>query len=392
MNIRLPVLIGCLTAAAVVSAQSRLPGEFSDINLGRTMLEPKGFPTLTELRQAVRDPKIKSVAMLKLHGDGNNHYLPVWSGDGTRLAFQRSDVKQRISKILLFGALSQPKPSVLDDSVPSYDSMFRWGKSSPAGFAFARIDSESGAVKVWISTDGGQPALRNQKAQRNRMPELYERTDGIWLMASEKDGKVVIDAWSGDELVDEPKLLGAGTSPRWSADGGTLLYQRARSGKVGAFDIVLQSRKADDGTQLSISDVVRSPAWSPDEKYAAWFAKDAGDNKQWRIETAAVSGPSKPRAIANDVVVNLLFESDEPTWEPTSRRLWCFSHRQRQQAYYPLLAVDVASGQEQVIDYPQRCTNPSDLAINPRTEVPELTFVAHDGTPQDLYVLFLNHY
>jgi Tol biopolymer transport system component len=330
--------------------------------------------------------------MLKLHGDGNNHYLPVWSGDGARLAFQRSDVKQRISKILLFSALSQPKPSVLDDAIPSNDSMFRWGKSSPAGYAFARIDAESGAVKVWISTDGGEPVIRSQGSQRNRMPDLYERTDGIWLMASEKDGKVVVEAFSGDEAVDDPKDLGPGTSPRWSGDGGSLLLQRARKGKVGAFDIVLQSRKTDDATQLSTSDVVRSPAWSPDEQYAAWFAKDAGDTKPWRIEVAALSGQSKPRKLASDVVVNLLFESDEPTWEPTSRRIWCFSHQQRQQAYYPLVAIDVSSGQEQVVDYPQRCTNPSDLAINPRTEVPELTFVGHDGTPQDLYVLFLNHY
>lgn len=391
MHTFLKACLLCLATVSIASAQ-QLPGEFADIDLGRAMLEPKRFPTLRELREAVREPKIRTVAMLKLHGDGNNHYLPVWSGDGARLAFQRSDVKQRISKILLFGALSQPKPSVLDDAVPSYDSMFRWGKSSPAGFAFARIDVESGAVKIWISTDGSQPVVRSQGSQRNRMPDLYERTDGIWRMAFEKDGQVMLEAWRGDESIEDPIPLCKGTAPRWSADGGSLLLQRARSGKVGAFDIVLRALKTEQEMQLSTSDVVRSPAWSPDEKFAAWFAKDAGDNKPWRIEAAALSGQSKPRALANDVVVNPLFESDEPTWEPSGRRVWCFSHRQRQQAYYPLVAVDIGSGQEQIIDYPQRCTNPSDLAINPKTEVPELTFVGHDGPPQDLYVLFLNHY
>ncbi len=99
-----------------VHAQSLLPGEFGDIDLGRTLLEPNRFPTVKELREAVREPQIRSVVMLKLHADGNNHYLPAWSHDGMRLAFQRSNLKQRASKILLFPTLSQPKPSVLDAS------------------------------------------------------------------------------------------------------------------------------------------------------------------------------------------------------------------------------------------------------------------------------------
>jgi hypothetical protein len=171
-----------------------------------------------------------------------------------------------------------------------------------------------------------------------------------------------------------------------------LLLARARgSGKLGAFDIVRRVLP-DKETQLSTSAVVRSPAWSPDDRFAAFFAKDAGDNKPWRIEVAALAGAASTRAVAHNVVVNSSFESDEPAWEPSSRRVWCFSDRDRQQTYYPLVAVDIASGQQQRIDYPHRCTNPGDLAINPRTAVPELAFVAHDGLPKDVYVLFLNHY
>jgi hypothetical protein len=372
-------------------AQSPLPGEFSDINLGRGLLEPGRFPTVKELRDAVREPKIRSVAMLKLHGDGNNHYLPTWSFDGARLAFQRSNIKERASKMLLFPTLSQLKPAVVDETNPAFDHMFRWGQASDAGYCFSRIDAETGSVHLMLATEGGAPLQHTKGAGRYLSPALYERTDGIWRLAYEKDGELMLEAWRGKEVIDEPIEIGRGSSPRWSASGNALLMARARSGRIGAFDIAVRVLP-DKETQLSTSDVVRSPAWSPDEQYAAYFAKDAGDNKPWRIEVAAVSGQPKGRVVAQDVVVNASFEADEPTWQPDSRRVWCFSHRHRQQTYYPLVAVDVAGGNEQVIDYPKRCTNPGDLAINPRTIVPELVFVGHDGLPQDVYVLFLNHY
>ncbi len=270
--------------------------------------------------------------------------------------------------------------------------MFRWAQSSPAGYAFARIDSESGNAHVWISPDGDAPTLKTRGSGRHPMPALYERTDGIWRMAYEKDGQVMLEAWRGNEVIDEPTPLCRGTSPRWSSDGGQLLLSRARSGKVGAFDIVLKNLRDGQETQLSTSDVVRGPAWSPDERFAAFFAKDAGENTPWRIEVASLGGQAKTRVLLSDVVVNPNFDSDEPTWEPGGRRVWCFSHRHRRQAYYPLVAVEVEGGRESVVDYPQRCTNPGDLAINPKTVIPELTFVGHDGLPQDLYVLFLNHY
>jgi hypothetical protein len=242
-----------------------------------------------------------------------------------------------------------------------------------------------------VSTDGGPAAPRTSGDGRHLMPALYERTDGIWRMAYEKDGQVMLEAWRGEDIFDEPFALCRGTSPRWSASGAALLLARARGAKLGAFDIVMRVLP-DKETQLSTSEVVRSPAWSPDERFAAFFAKDAGDNKPWRIEVASLTGQAKARPLVDEVVVNPSFDADEPTWEPSSRRVWCFSHRHRQQTYYPLVAVDVESGQQQVVDYPQRCTNPGDLAINPKTFVPELVFVGHDGLPQDVYVLLLNHY
>jgi hypothetical protein len=378
-------------AACCASAQALLPGEFGNIDLGRSMLAPTRFPTVSELRNAVNEPQIHTVLMLKLHADGHNHFLPTWSHDGARLAVQQSNLKQRSSKILLFPTLSQPKPAILDEGRSAYDHMFRWGQNSAAGYALARIDPASGDVQVLVSVDGGIPAARTRGTGRRLMPHLYERTDGIWRMAYEQNGDLLLEAWRGSDVIDEPFILCRGGSPRWNSSGTALLMTRARDAKLGAFDIVKRVLATNDETQHSSSDIVRSPAWSPDEQLAAFFAKDAGDNKPWRIEVASLGGEAKAKVLVQDVVVNSAFESDQPAWEPGSRRVWCFSHRYRQQTYYPLVAADVADG-EQIIDYPRVCTNPSDLAINPRTHIPELVFVGHDELPQDVYVLLLNHF
>lgn len=385
------VAISLLAASA--AAQELLDGEFGNIDLGRPLIEPKRFPTLKELRSAARKPQITTVMMFKLYGDGNNHYLPIWSADGMRLAFQRSNVQERSSKILLYQTLSQPQPQSLSDDPQAYDYMFRWGQNSAGAYAFVRIAAEAGGVQVYFAPADGEAAPRTKGAGRYASPALYERTDGIWRLAYDRDGQLLHEAFNAAETIESPLDLGRGTSPRWSRDGFRLLLARGRAGgQLAAYDIALRNLKTGKESLLSKSAVVRSPMWSPTEEHVAWYAKDAGDNKPWRIEVGAAAGTGAARPVGGDVVVNANFEAEGPAWEPSGRRLWYFSHRQHQQAYYPLVTTDLASSEETVVDYPNRCTTPTDLAVNPLTVVPEIVFVAHEGLPQDLFVLFLNHY
>ena len=391
---KLAVLVLALVSATGLPAArgQLLEGEFGDIDLGRPLVEPKRFPTLKELRAAVRQSEIRSVFMFKLYGDTNNHYLPVWSADGLRLAFQRSNVQERSSKLLAYPWLSQAQPLNLSDQESAYDYMFRWGQNSAGGYAFVRIDSETAGVHVLFSAGEEAPAPKTSGGGRHASPSLYQRTDGIWRLAYERDGQLMHEAFRGDGAVEAPLPLGRGAAPRWSSDGYRLLFARGRGNQLGAYDIAVLNLKTEKESLISNSPVVRSPTWSPGEDLAAYYAKEAGDNKPWRIEVASIAGSGKPRVVASDVVVNANFETEGPSWEPSGRRIWYFSHRRRQQAYYPLVAADVAGGEELVVDYPSRVTTPNDLAVNPMTEVPEMVFVAHQDLPQDVFVLFLNHY
>jgi hypothetical protein len=373
-----------------------LEGEFASIDLGRKLIEPTRFPTIRELRAAVRKPEIGAVLMLKLFTSGDNHHLPIFSGDGRRLAFQRSDVQARSSKLLLFPLLSDAEPTMLTDDPAAYDYMFQWGVNSPNSYTFVRIDPGGQSTRIFVSTEGGRPVEKRLGKKRRRFPALYRRTDGIWRLVYEEEGRLMHEAWDDEGPVDEPLMLARATSPRWSRDGYRLLMARERPGgnKLSSYDIAVWNLRTETEVPLSHSagETVRSPCWSPDEHAAAFFVRQGGEGNPWRIRVCPVAENATGRTLGNDVVVNADFESQGPAWQPDGQRVWFFSNEHCREAYYPLVSADVETGQLTVVDYPRCCTTPHDLAINPSTSVPEMAFVAHDGLPKDVFILFLNHY
>jgi hypothetical protein len=380
-----------------VAAGQLLPGEFGSIDLGREVIEPTRFPTIRELRAAVRKPEIATVLMLKLFTSGDNHHLPVFSGDGRRLAFQRSDVEARSSKLLLFPLLSAAEPKMLTDRPGVYDYMFRWGVNSPNSFAFIRIDPGKSATRILVSTGGRDPGERPLDEKRRRFPALYRRTDGIWRLAYEEEGRLMHEAWDDqDRPVHQPLMLAYGTAPRWSQDGYRVLMVRRRpeDGGLSNSEIVVRNLRTEEDRVLCDSprEMVRDPCWSPDEQAAGFYVRTGGEGSPWRIRVCPIDENAPAKTLGEDVVVNPDFESFGPAWDPEGRTVWFFSQKHSREAYYPLVGADVETGNLATVDYPNCCTTPHDLAINPTNPVPEMAFVAHDGLPKDLFIVFLNHY
>jgi hypothetical protein len=300
------------------------------------------------------------------------------------------------SKIFQFPDLAQPEPSLVSDDPDAYDYMCRWGVNGRSSFVFSRIDRDQKSTGVFFSADGEKRELKTPRDGHYSYPSVYERTDGIQRLAYERDGQIQHVAWSGAESVQTPLTVARGVSPRWSRDGFRLLMARERPRRGGVVDYQIGVWNLRSQEEVLIAPpaegTVRSPEWSPDEQYAAFYSQEAGDNSPWRIEVSQLTPSATPRTLASDVVVNPNFKSQGPAWEPSSRRVWFFSHERRQQAYYPLVAAGRDTGESLVVHYPRRCTTPNDLALNPATAIPEMAFVAVDGLTQDLFVLFLNHY
>jgi dipeptidyl aminopeptidase/acylaminoacyl peptidase len=377
-------------------AEELVDGEFGQLKLGRPLVAGMRIPTVRELRDIVSRPRIETVVLLKLHGDKNNHYLPSWSDDGQRLAFQRSDVGSGSTKLLMFSSLSALQPTLLSSADGANDQMLRWGVNSAASYAFARTTRDSKAAQIYVSEDGAEPVAKTKDTARNVYPALYRRTDGICRLVYERNGQLIHEAWTDGESVESGQKLGSGSQPRWDRTGTRLLIARQRegAGRIGAYNVVIRNLRTEreQVVPINATDDVRSPCWSPDERFVSFYHRKSGENHPWQIALAPVDDVGQVRDLGEQVVVNVDFESSGPAWEPTNERIWGFSHARHKQAYYPLVGIDVKSGAMIEVDYPQRCTTPNDLAVNPTADTPELAFIARDGLTQDVFVILLNHY
>jgi Tol biopolymer transport system component len=211
----------------------------------------------------------------------------------------------------------------------------------------------------------------------------------------EQDGQLVQQAWRGDQAVESALPITRGTSPRWDRDGRRIVMERELQGAIGSggYEVAVRDLRGGDIVFPALAgETIRSPVWSPDETHVGWFSRTGGETAPWEIRLASLAEPDRPRTIARDVVVNRDFKTEGPSWEPSGRRVWFFSHGHRHQAYYPILAAGITTNEMILVNYPQRCTTPNDLAVNPVTGIPEIAFVAHSGTSQDLYIVFLNHF
>ncbi len=392
MQLALAVLAAWGSSSAV-RGEELLPGEFGNIDLGRTLLEPSRFPTIQELRAAARKEQITAVVMFKLFTDGNNNYLPVWSQDGQRLAFQQTNFKTRSSRVLVFQSLAQQLPDALAGPEGSRDVMFRWGINAPGSFVFSRMAAEGGTRRVFFAASGNEGRQCSTAAGAALFPSLYRRTDGIWRLVYEAEGQIWHEAWNDQGPADVLRSFGPGSAPRWANDGQRLAIVRPASA-AGQPEVAVFHLAKNEVVPLPMpaAAAVRSPTWSPDDKRVAFYLRAGGEGQPWQIHVCSLEPDPQGVTLASDVIVNPDFDSEGPSWEPSGERLWFFSNAHRRQAYYPLVAMHADGGQPLVVDYPARCTTPTDLAVNPVTAVPELAIAAHDGLPLDLYILFLNHY
>jgi len=389
----------------------RLSGEFGGIDIGRDIVGRSSFPTISEFRKIVSDPSIKTALAIKLLADEDNHSLPQWSNDGRRLALQNVNKRKQTSIISIFWQMSDAKPVLITKDDNAYDYMFRWGLNRHNSFVFSRLPQRGGATEFWgylsratsyISEEERRRAATNMKPQKFNVdgfayshPALYVRSDRVIRLVFENNKELMQAAAATDNYkFGKQKKITKGAVPRWSLNGHQLLALNLTKGRVGASELILIDLKKNNNESLVHDDslLLRSPAWSPDNKYASCFFRRRGGNLKWSIQIAATDDSGIGRVISDDVVVNPDFTTAGPSWEPSGKRVWYFSKNNRRQAHYPFVATDVQSGKKVVVDYPDVITSPMDLTLNPVTKVPEVAFVGKQGGTDDVFVVFLNHY
>jgi Tol biopolymer transport system component len=320
--------------------------------------EPVSGATGTEQRPEGLEPLFVK-PLMKIES-GRNDLNPIWSPQGTFIAFERSiGEKKEIHIVLPDGTSVQTVyaqlssggkemkfffPGVSEET--SYNAGISWAPGEDR-FVFMSNGGE-GNYDLYFQDVGGPDAARITD---------HKEKDGQAHWSPAANGIVFVSGRSGNGdvyLLDLPtrvltRLTRGGRAylyPRWSPDGKKIVMMH---GSNENHDILLitdmmkpvESQKA--LTTWTFDDI--RPVWSPDGKKIAFYSNynPAGDPKIWSIVVVAADGSDATEGeglAAKIVAVDIIPDVDAgPAWMPDSNRI-VFVKNDRQE-YNPLYVADI---------------------------------------------------
>lgn len=213
---------------------------------------------------------------------------PVWSPDGTRLAFHHAPY-MATADIWVSEPLTMKTPVRITDNIRA-DELPTW---SPDGEQIAFQTSRQGNRDIWIVDANGyrtpfafttDPAHDEHPAWSPNGEQIAfssRRTgvSNIWIQPVDGDDTT---AW---QLTDNGE---SDTFPIWSPDGSQIAYLSKRSGLTYLW--VVDVVPGGSTRRVSITSGIRAPNWSPDGQFlvfesdtTAWMVRADGQGKQINI-------------------------------------------------------------------------------------------------------------
>lgn len=199
-------------------------------------------------------------------------WRPVWSPDGTHIAFEIDD-----------GRALQ---------IAVYDLLAPEGENNPLRLTDAPVDSR---FPAW-SPDGRQLA---------------------YVTWSEGDAEIFLHTFATGETQNITQSEGWDTTPVWSPDGRRIIFYSDRS---GARELYLLSLDSGETEQLTYFDRARTahyyspPAWSPDGRQIA-FVGPVGMNGD--VVIISIGGEAVVETDDRRLYTHIIFDT-APLWTPES--------------------------------------------------------------------------
>jgi len=366
----------------------RIEGELP-IELAGQLVQGTTVPTVGQLAAAVETGKPQAVAVIKLFGDRNNHYAPVWSSTGRTVAYLRSDLARGTRKVITHRLGRQP--TVLYADRTSFEDSAAWSSGAGNALVFSSTNEASGNqnIHVWtgaapprrLTSGSGVIAFPAMHGQGTHRTMLYRR--GRELFAHRQDA-----GRRGDDA-DQTRSLGEGEEAVMSPDGRLLAVVR-RNEAGQRYRLMLREMNGQRQKTLHETGgaIIRNPRFSPDGRWIAFHGRPIQQTR-WELWVVSLSNSGSARRLATDVRVQEDFRHVGPAWNVHSNGLWYFADT-NDQAHYPLFFADLTEDAAVEVAYPSQITSASEPACSPVADLPILLFAGHTRKPRDIFAIILS--
>ena len=309
----------------------------------------------------------------QLSGDSNNHldHGPVWSHDGTRIAFIREylenpDTISRDTRpvgIFVMDADGRNVEQLTDNQHGDFDPA--WSHDDRR-IAFTRYEGPFYSFKVHVIDADGSNLQRLANNQINDFGPSWS-SDDTRIAVTSDIGVVVIEVDDSDPRQITNNSVNA--SPAWSPDGTQIAFASDRNGNLDLFVMDADGDSVEQLTDTEYDEV--SPIWSPDGTRIAFTRDTSFVTRGIRLEINSRSlfvidsdGSNEQqltgRGFSEDFLsykhflsYKLYWYDVDPAWSPDGTQIAFTSDRYN----YPEVFVVEADGSGE-----QRLTNSDDTS------------------------------
>jgi len=239
---------------------------------------------------------------IRLTSGPEEHTEPVWSADGTKIAYATQSPSTRSIYVMDANGLNQTNLTGYESSVGLSNSPDWSPDGSKIAFAAYSDLTSTTPTNIHVMNADGSNITVIDSGYHDSIPSwssdsskiaFYTSRDGghgdseVFIMDSDGSNQMNI---SNNPVVYGVDLSGWDSDPAWSPDGNKIAFASHRS---GFFDIWVMD--ADGSNQVNLTDQPTydgSPAWSPDSTKIAFMSRRNGDPEIY-VMNADGSSPVK---------------------------------------------------------------------------------------------------